>query len=315
LLARRAAGTAVYTINDNDGELFDMYRFDGTVVVPSPELYGDTPGLPTRAFGHAADVRGAIGAVRPSDVLVLELDQLAIASGLGPLLVSDRIPASLPAMWSFAEMLRIAGADELAVDPRELEVGLQPYATPHGSSRRVFLADRLENGAGYAHRLGEPAVLMRVLDRVVDQLGAGYENGVHDAVCDSSCPDCLRSYDNRRLHPMLDWRLGLDLAELAAGRALHVERWLRDGEQIVLSLAHAFDLEPIPAGSLWATRDAATRRVALFGHPTWPSLNRAVVRDLSTAERALGADPGSVGHFDLYTALRWPEHIMTWLAG
>ncbi|HKG38386.1 MAG TPA: DEAD/DEAH box helicase [Conexibacter sp.] len=315
LLARRAAGTAVYTINDNDGELFDMYRFDGTVVVPSPELYGDTPGLPTRAFGHAADVRGAIGAVRPSDVLVLELDQLALASGLGPLLVSDRIPASLPAMWSFAEMLRIAGADELAVDPRELEVGLQPYATPHGSSRRVFLADRLENGAGYAHRLGEPAVLMRVLDRVVDELGVGYENGVHDAVCDSSCPDCLRSYDNRRLHPMLDWRLGLDLAELAAGRALHVERWLRYGEQIVLSLARAFDLEPIPAGSLWATRDAATRRVALFGHPTWPSLNGAVVRDLSTAERALGADPGSVGHFDLYTALRWPEHIMTWLAG
>lgn len=314
LQARRAAGAAVYAINDNDGALFDMYPFDGTIVVPAPELYGEQPSLPLARFDGGPDRSGAIGSIKPSDILILELDRLALLSGPGPLITTDHAPASLPAMWSYAEMLRLAAAADLDVDPRELEVGLQPYPTQHGPSRRIFLADRLENGAGYANRIGEPKVLERVLDRVVDDLGAHMSQGRHGRECDSSCPDCLRSYDNRHLHPLLDWRLGLDLAELAAARPLQADRWLRDGERIAQGLARAFRLEPLELGPLWAARDDATKRIAVLGHPAWTSADGYRSPEQRAAEAAAGGDHARIRHWDLYTALRWPERIMPWLA-
>ena len=33
--------------------------------------------------------------------------------------------------------------------------------------------------------------------------------------CTSSCYDCIRDYSNQQEHPILDWRLGLDLAKIA----------------------------------------------------------------------------------------------------
>jgi hypothetical protein len=44
-------------------------------------------------------------------------------------------------------------------------------------------------------------------DRLVDPAHAG--------ACDTSCPDCLRSYSNLAYHNLLDWRLAVDMANLA----------------------------------------------------------------------------------------------------
>src|SRR3546814_12119725 len=67
--------------------------------------------------------------------------------------------------------------------------------------------------------LGEPAISEQLLqmivqnshwqfhDRLVDQAHAG--------ACDTSCPDCLRSYSNLAYHNLLDWRLAIDMANLA----------------------------------------------------------------------------------------------------
>ena len=55
---------------------------------------------------------------------------------------------------SFAEMLRRAAKDQLDIDESELEVGVQPWARGGVLSRRVFVADALDNGAGYALELG-----------------------------------------------------------------------------------------------------------------------------------------------------------------
>lgn len=301
---------AVYTINDNDGAPFEMYRFDGTIVVPSLEHYVDRPNLPASIETGAPDFSGMIGSVRPSDVLILELDRLGLPTGVGPL---DADGHTLPSLWSFAEMLRLAAADELDVDPQELEVGLQPYPTATGASRRVFLADRLENGAGYAAHLGRTEVLGAVLSRIVDEMGERFAAKEH-AHCDSSCPDCLRSYDNRRLHPLLDWRMGLDLAELSAKRPLTTERWLNDGQRIAGALVKAFGLQAEPVGSLWALRDADPRRAVILGHPLWSNRAAQLTPQQREAQEALPANT-SVHHSDLYTALRWPERLMPWLVG
>lgn len=309
----RAASAPVYVINDNAGSLFEMHRFDGTIVVPSPELYVDQPRLPARLLESDPELVGAIGSVKPTDVMVLELDHLDLPGGPRPLVVDATAPAALPALWSFAEMLRRAGADELEVDPRELDFGLQPYSSRLGPSRRVFLADALENGAGYANRLGEPEVLTRALQHLTSDLATSYESGRHGRECDTSCPDCLRSYENRRLHSLLNWRLGVDLAELAAGRPLREERWMKEGERIAGGLCSSFQLEPLELGSVAAVRDGGTGRIAILGHPLWPS--DGALPDL--AREALDVVPSGsdARFFDLYTAHSWPERVVRWLVG
>jgi DEAD/DEAH box helicase domain-containing protein len=308
----RASGAPVYVINDNAGSLFEMHRFDGSVVVPSPELYIDQPRLPSSLLESEAELVGAIGSVKPTDVMLLEFGDLELPGGRRPLLTDGSVPATLPALWSFAEMLRRAGADELEIDPRELDFGLQPYSTAAGPSRRVFLADALENGAGYANRLGEPEVLARVLSHLTSELAAGYQAGRHGSECDTSCPDCLRSYENRRLHPLLNWRLGLDLAELAAGQPLREERWMQHGERIAGGLCRSFQLDPVDLGPVAGIRDEGTGRVAVLGHPLWPSSNGELPE---SARAALDAVPAgaSARVFDLYTAHSWPERIVSWL--
>jgi DEAD/DEAH box helicase domain-containing protein len=50
--------------------------------------------------------------------------------------------------------------------------------------------------------------------------------GKHALLCDSSCPDCLRSWDNRRLHSLLDWRLALTLFNLIdGGDGIEMNEW------------------------------------------------------------------------------------------
>jgi DEAD/DEAH box helicase domain-containing protein len=304
----------VFTINDNDGSLYEMYKFDGTYVVPSPELYSDPPHLPKR-FEGAADVIGAIGAINPTDVLILNLDRLDVPGPDGRISPDPRVmPTGISALWSFAELFRVGAALELDVSARELNIGLQPFPTDHGVSRRIFVADVLENGAGYSTHLGEPSVLDDVFGRISEQIAPKFEAERHAGECDISCPDCLRNYDNRRLHPFLDWRLALDVAELAVGTPLNVSRWLSRAEPLTKAFAEAFGLDVLEAGSLMAAQDARSGRIGFFGHPLW-RLDEAFytaeqARAHAAAKKATSAD---VRAFDLMTLARAPQNIFAWL--
>jgi len=317
----RISESTIYTVNDNDGDLFDMYRFDGTVVVPSSDLYNELPrGLPRDHFNGEPDYRGAIGVIKPTDVLLLELSPLDLPGPLPTLTTKrERTPAGLPALWSFAEMLRRVGADELDVGPSELEIGIQPYPTEQGFAHRIFFADALENGAGYATQLGRPEVMEKVLERIFDLITPKLEAEAHRG-CDSSCPDCLRSYDNRRLHPLLDWRLALDLAELAARRSLNLERWFDDAEGQVKAFVEAFapaldDLQPVRLEGLWSAHSPAQGRAVFFGHPLWrldEGYHVDAQIDAMDAARELGAEPRAS---DLYLLRRRPQSAFQWLVG
>jgi DEAD/DEAH box helicase domain-containing protein len=311
--------STIFTINDNDGELFEMYRFDGTIVVPSEDLYSDPPHLPRDRFDREPDLRGAIGCVKPTDVLLLQLSQLDLPGPIATLTTNrSRTPAGLAALWSFAELFRRAGALELDVSPGELDIGIQPYPTEQGLAHRIFVADALENGAGYATQLGREEVLARVFERIFGVIAPKLEADRH-AGCDSSCPDCLRSYDNRRLHPLLDWRLALDVSELAAKRPLQLRRWLAGAEGEVEGFVAAFkpalpDLEKVRLGELWGARSESIGRVAFFGHPLWrldePYHLDPQTNAIDTAKKELGADARA---FDLYSLRRTPQAAFRWL--
>ena len=85
------------------------------------------------------------------------------------------------------------------------------------------MVEQLENGAGYTTFLGQTDTQNQkdIFLKPLSKGGSIYEQMVkneHKNSCDSSCYDCLRDYYNQKHHEILDWRLGLDLAQVAADK-------------------------------------------------------------------------------------------------
>ncbi len=308
----------VFSINDNDGQLFGFSKFDKTYVVNDDDLY-DLP-LPFGNLDLSVEREGAIGHVRRTDTLAILLDNLDIEGPQGaiPAKASDR--AGVSALWSFAEAFRVAAADHLDVRPVEFTVGLQPYVATEGEeavlTRRLFVADGLENGAGYARHLSQPSELTTVIDIISSRLNHQWMRPDHADECGQSCPNCLRSYDNRQLHPYLDWRLAVDVAELALGHELNPDRWLSRAERMVeVGLVRPFDVDSFRFGSIQGARGRDGSRVALFGHPLWRTEESWYTDDQVEAhDDALDRlAPSEIRFFDLLTLDRRPHDIFAWL--
>lgn len=298
--------TPVYSINDNRRQLFDMVKFDGSLVVPDPELYVDRIGLPSDLAQKRPDFTGAIGSVTPTDVLVIEPVELTVAPGQKVEALNCRRPPGVSAAWSFAQLLRVACAAELDVDPRELSLGLQPALIGDTLTRRIFICDQLENGAGYARELGTPEVLGNVLSRINGEIKDKLESDHHRANCDSACPDCLLGYDNRDLHSRLDWRLALDFAEAASGQVPDVERWLREVPAIETIFTGFDGIEVSTAGNLPVVVDSLSRGSVVLQPPMWVTASEANPLLL----RALDEAGARATETDLFTAKRWPEQVL-----
>jgi DEAD/DEAH box helicase domain-containing protein len=261
---------SVITVNDNRGNLFALRRLaDRSVVCDDDDLYEIPPNF--RTDGSTELPRAAIGEVRPTDVVVLTLDQAEVERGVIPA-ATHVLPAGRSALWSFAEVVRRGAQVALDLQPDELQVGLQPTRLADFETRRVFLADRLENGAGYAPELARPENIRRILMGIVNDLVLAYESDSH-ATCSESCPDCLRSYDNRRLHGLLDWRLALDVAELAVGRQLPMHRWIPRSSRLAGNFSRAYGqalpitVDEVEGFSVVTRSDR--KAAAIVGHPLW----------------------------------------------
>lgn len=298
--------TPVYTINDNRRQLFNMVKFDGSLVVPDPELYVDRIGLPSDLAQKTPDFSGAIGSVTPTDVLVLEAVDLMVAPGQKVEALNCLRPPGVSAAWSFAQLLRVACAAELDVDPRELSVGLQPALVGETRTRRIFVCDQLENGAGYARELGTPQVLGRVLERIGNEIAEKLESDHHRANCDSACPDCLLGYDNRHLHSLLDWRLALDLAEAASGKLPNSDRWMREVPAIEAMFSGFDGMDVSMAGELPVVTDTVTGNSVVLQPPMW--VTASDVNPILL--KALEAAGSGATETDLFTAKRWPEQVL-----
>ena len=262
--------------NDNNGSLFTVVRQGDSFVATDDWLYraSDLGQWQPPAAQNARSL--AIGEIRVTDVLTVELDQessLAPGKGLVPY-SRDIALASVAAHRSFAEVLRRACRLELQVSPDELVVDLSPFPIDGVPSARVFIADALDNGAGYAIELGRPEVFRRLLTDGRKRLADLYEgNSRHRETCMPSCPDCLRSWDNRRHHSGLDWRLALDMLDLAAGEPLHLERWFGLGRQRGADLTRQFpdllSLDEVAGVPVLRGGGEFKGSAVVVGHPLW----------------------------------------------
>ena len=190
---------------------------------------------------------------------------------------------------------------------------------------RIFLADSLENGAGYASHIGTIEFFRGLLENLLEY---GYERFAareHSLLCDTSCPDCLRSYDNRQVHALLDWRLALDISEVIAGKSLDTSRWF--GQVAVLTAPILETLSDDQAslstiGPLQAIMSPTTRKVAILSHPLWStdfhhinSTQATSVAEAMDIVRRMGANNpnDAVRIWDLWTLARRPHLIIEWL--
>jgi DEAD/DEAH box helicase domain-containing protein len=273
------------TINDRSRLLWDIEQAaDRSYVVPDPALYGDRP--PTFRTISGRTRTGALGSVNPTDVLMLEIVETSLPTTDGGVDVDpQRCPRGRPALHSFAELFRRGAAAHLGIAADELHVGLQPSRGANGEfSLRAFLADALENGAGYATHLSEASEIAAVMTSIRERLKATIEAPAHASRCTALCPTCLQAYENRRLHHLLDWRLALDVFELADSGAITTDRWLGRADSVLAPRARLFRLETVALDGLWGWHRAGDDgRLVIFGHPLWPN-------DGSAAEQYAAAE-------------------------
>jgi hypothetical protein len=243
LLPAKVEGTArlscasgrcrVWTLNNNLDRGFHLAqgRVDGGWAWVVPETNADKRG-PDREAKVIA-----LATVRRTDALVLRVDGM-------PGLDLDTLGnvGARSAFLSFGYLIRRSAVLELDIDADEIDVSARPLRNEAGElGGEVILADALENGAGYCSRIG--AELLRL---AVEPLRGGrlyeelFEPGsAHAYACETSC-GCLRDYRSSQLHALLDWRLGLDLLDLAIDGvvpSLEHPRWTEVVERASKSLS------------------------------------------------------------------------------
>ncbi|WP_300646133.1 DEAD/DEAH box helicase [Nocardioides sp.] len=309
VLGARLSGYAqarLVQVNDNNGRLFSVGEAHGSWLVTDADLYEDLKAWPPTNVIASKQI--AIGELRTTDALTIGIAGGHTPGGLIPYSQSA-MPAGLSAYRSLAEVVRRAAKQQLDIDSNELVSGLHPQSD---GSMHVFLADALDNGAGYAAEIGTAHNFNQLLASARLALRDRWAEKSH-AHCSSSCLDCLRSYDNSRVHGSLDWRLALDMLDLLADEPLALARWMDLGQRAAEGIA-ATGLLQIQAdtteGGVPYLYNVATGRSVLVGHPLWwRSEDRATEEQINAIDELNGRS-AQVTQSDVFEALRRPLGIV-----
>ena len=121
--------------------------------------------------------------------------------------------------YSAAFIIQRAMAAKIDIDPEELEIAtIQQITLPNNTiSAEIIMNDELINGSGFVKLLSE-----KCLEEMLNELDnpQKYEfissllSYNHLKKCTTACYECLRVYRNMNFHPILDWRLGLNILHI-----------------------------------------------------------------------------------------------------
>ena len=127
------------------------------------------------------------------------------------------------AFLSWGTMLRKCMANYLDVDVSEFAMNYckSKNAKNNRIEPTVYFVEQLENGAGYTNYIGSSQSIVK--ECLIDSLEISTSSYVkklldegHSESCDTSCYDCIQDYYNKDIHLLLDWRLGLDVSQIAS---------------------------------------------------------------------------------------------------
>jgi DEAD/DEAH box helicase domain-containing protein len=296
----------IHRVNDNGGEDFVFQKIAvGDIWIVDQAFQRALQDLPAdrqRAIRgpqydtSAAPLTRALASIASTDVLVAGIKRAPVGVTLNP-----ANPEARAAWYSFGFLVRRAAAVALDVAESELDVGIQPVMdmrTPFAPpSARIFVSDSLENGAGYSTHLGTPAEFERLLQFILGNDGPASTSfygpivgAPHEHECSSSCHRCLRDYANMPYHPLLDWRLALDMARLALDPAAAINLahpyWSALVQRSAAPYLQGLNYTQTTLAGLPAGHDAGTGEVLILIHPLWdqdpsnfrPEVSRAVAQ-------------------------------------
>lgn len=300
---------SIYAINDNQGEQFGFQ--------PYSDGWADPETFPEHALQKPEPnpdrERYSLASITKTDVLLVGItDNGKMAQyNLNPLNVSQRA-----AWYSFGFFLRSAAAKQLDIDSNELRVGLRVFSQDDVVQSEVFLSDTLENGAGYASYFGQPDVFRHLLRYMLSEDPQnGYQMAVHSdgKPCDSACYDCLKDYANMSYHGLLDWRLSMDMARLAAGQPIGLhDYWQSMDQTLMQQFCDEFEYEYKQIGSLYAAFEPLDEILLIAIHPLWGlNYNHLVPALQNTVNEALtqGYKLDQLRFVDLFELSRRPAQV------
>lgn len=210
----------VFRVNDNRGQLFKgaigKASFgQGEKLLPNQwideRFQNKNDGVKFQKQGELE----AIAIVAPKTTGVLRIKPVTVPQGLclDPVAHGSAVKA---AFYSAAFILRAVAAQELDIDPEELDVsGLRQVELEDTGEKvgEIVISDRLANGSGFAYWLANhwQDILIDKILNSQNTFASAIMSFEHRQKCDSSCYDCLQQYRNMNYHGLLDWRLGLSL--------------------------------------------------------------------------------------------------------
>jgi len=315
-----------FVINDNGGRL---HRFKPNAPGHIQDWGGyvsvdaiDSDLLPPTA-GTGDVLAVALGSVQPTDFLFvgtdtpvrptpgirLSLDSLGMQPGGAPETGEGRRAA----WYSLAFLIRTAAATYLDVQTLELTAGIYSGVLHGTPTTMAFLADTLENGAGFSTHLGNPEIFDEFIEIGVKNYLESLQAPDHASECNASCYRCLRDYANMAYHALLDWRLADDLLQVLLVGTLtprfdherdSVGRWAEAyGAQI---------LEGVGCAAAVLDSNIYGRAVLIAKHPLEATEKALISPRLSDAmAMAEALEPDAVVVFaDTFVLDRDPGHVL-----
>jgi DEAD/DEAH box helicase domain-containing protein len=278
----------VYRINDKDGQDFLFRKVEGQDVWIEEEGFDQAlltldrsrqQGIQRPRWDlNVQPVRRALAAISTTDVLVAGIRDVPVGLNLNP-----GSPLGRAAWYSFGFLVRRAAAVQLDIQDSELDVGIQPFSdfrSPFAPpSARIFISDSLENGAGYSSWLADPSRFESLLRFILDSTDQFYPplvSNSHRHECATSCHRCLREFGNMSYHPLLDWRVALDMVRLALDPDAQIDLSYDYWADLVEPTAQAYfsglglDYDSnIRLGGLPFVLDEWNQKAVILVHPLW----------------------------------------------
>jgi hypothetical protein len=318
-----SASGRVFRINDNRGQLFKgatgTASFSrGEKLLPNQWIDERFQNKKDGVKFKPCDKPEALAIVAPKITGVLRIRPATVRSGLclDPIAPGSAVKA---AFYSAAFIVRSVVAEELDIDPEELDVsGLRQFELENGEKvGEMVISDRLPNGSGFTAWLAQhwQEILPRIVnaDPYSNTFAGSLISREHSHDCDSSCYDCLRQYRNMNYHGLLDWRLGLSLLRVLASSnfqcgldedfsAPDLEDWLETAVKLRDTFCASFSSSsPQLFGSLPGF-EVGDKRVIIV-HPLWNRKNPIGL--LADAIATVEADTQILDTFNLLRRPSW----------
>jgi len=263
----------------------------------------------------------ALASPKTTDLLRIRPSIVPVGLDLDPLKDGAGVKA---AFYSAAFIIRSAAAEQLDIDPEELDISNVrrvelPDGTPIGE---IVINDHIANGAGFTKWIGDN--WKEVLGSIVDLnppeesfpsslISPSHRTGKRK--CDSSCPDCLRHYRNMSYHGLLDWRLGLSLLRVLANSnfscglngdftAPDIEDWMDTARALRDAFCQSFssctprDFGPLPG------IESGPRRVIII-HPLWDIAHPVGYLAEAIATVDIDTPPRFLDTFNILRRMSW----------